>query len=228
MVPPEENEAGAEEKTGQEDPIARLEATFNERLSSLEQQLTEAVQARVEGKPEGEGSAEERTMEEELLEIFDSTSGSAEEAETMSDEERGEAQKKATQKGIATSHARLKSEIDTLRQELKAGAAVLTLRLTESKHADMNLSDEGYRKRFIGMAQENPTWDPEKIYQELRKTDRIKELDEKEVESKRRSEELQTLTEKGGAPSGSTERGSMSSVEAATKAHAIAFGTKEE
>lgn len=151
-----------------------------------------------------------------------------EDLDLLSNSELFRRQQREAQKLVNDALKPLQERVEGLQKRVGEEMARVDLRMTEARHPDMDLSDNLYRKSFIEVAKENPSWSAEQVYQQLAKDRKIAELEEKEQKEDQKRQELAAAAEKGGLPPSLAEKEQVSREEAADYAYAVAFGTEGE
>lgn len=127
----------------------------------------------------------------------------------------------------------VKTGIDENLNKLVAGIqsafAGIDLKIACLTHGDLGeqLKDKGYKERFAKMAQDNPTWDAEKVYANLKATLKGEADAKAEAEAEKEAKELAAVSEKGGPTKSAFIKADMTADEAADLAYRASFGTKK-
>ncbi len=106
----------------------------------------------------------------------------------------------------------------------------LDLELTCIRHPELrdgltNASSETF-KSFVKTAEQNPTWNAERVYAEMQKDVKLAKLDEVEREKRRVAEERKLVSEKGGVPPSVAEGKSLTAEEAGKMAYRAVYGNQ--
>lgn len=107
----------------------------------------------------------------------------------------------------------LKQEQEILKRQIGYEFANVDFKVNTLKYPELAEkweSDESFQQQFYRIAKENPRWDTERVYKEIRREQREAEEAAREASRRKAQEERKASSERGGPPSGTTSKKVMS------------------
>jgi len=146
--------------------------------------------------------------------------GEVPDLDTMTGSELAEHIAGMSKKELASAMAEMKSERDTLTKQLGTTFAQVDLQLTRLRHKDLDagMDNKEYRDAFIGVAKDNPGWDANRVYKELKRNIREKEDEAAATAKAKEKLALDVATERGTIPGPTMAGKAISLAEAAEMA----------
>ena len=117
-----------------------------------------------------------------------------------------------------------------LQERMQKAVAYFDLELTKIRNPKLSeiLDQEDGRKRFITLAQENPSWNSAKVYKQMKAEDLVQEKEQEESLEAKKEEESKIISEMETISPTATKPTKISKEEAARIAYRRAFGNTKE